>query len=72
MCRGPRFHYADGNYVLAGLQPGTYELSVQMLGYAAPPSSVRVLIGQSLSMDLQLAPQAIVLRGLTVVGTRAE
>lgn len=63
---------ADGTYVLAGLQPGTYEIAVQMLGYTAPPRSVRVLIGQSLSMDLQLAQQAIVLQGLTVVGTRAS
>ncbi|HET9439406.1 MAG TPA: carboxypeptidase regulatory-like domain-containing protein [Longimicrobiales bacterium] len=61
---------ADGTYVLAGLQPGTYEISVEMIGYSAPPRSVRVLIGQSLNMDLSLQPQAIELAGVTAVGTR--
>src|SRR5688500_3553123 len=38
---------ADGNYVLAGLQPGSYEIGINMIGYSAPPQTVRVLIGQS-------------------------
>jgi len=62
---------ADGTYVLAGLQPGTYEIGVSMIGYSAPPRSVRVLIGQSLSMDLALQPQAIEVAGINVIGTRA-
>jgi hypothetical protein len=59
-----------GAYALVGVQPGTYELSVQMIGYAAQPQPVRVLIGQTLSIDLQLQPQAVQLQGITVVGTR--
>jgi hypothetical protein len=62
---------ADGTYVLAGLQPGTYDISVSMIGYSAPPRSVRVLIGQALSMDLALQPQAIEVAGINVIGTRA-
>jgi carboxypeptidase family protein/TonB-dependent receptor-like protein len=62
---------ADGSYMLAGLAPGSYEVSVQMIGYTAQPRTVRVLIGQALSMDLRLEPQAIQLAGVTVVGTRA-
>jgi len=62
---------AQGAYVLAGLQPGSYEISVNMIGYSAPPQTVRVLIGQSLDMDVRMQPQAIELAGVTVVGTRA-
>ena len=62
---------ADGMYVLAGLQPGTYEISVSMIGYSADPQTVRVLIGQSLNMDMRLQPQAIAIQGINVVGTRA-
>jgi hypothetical protein len=60
----------DGNYVLAGLQPGTYEISVNMIGYSGRPQTVRVLIGQSISMDMRLQPEAIALEEVTVVGTR--
>lgn len=63
---------ADGNYVLAGLQPGTYQISVSMIGYAGQPQTVRVLIGQALSMDMRLQPQAIALEGINVVGTRVS
>ena len=62
---------ADGMYVLAGLQPGSYEITVNMIGYSAEPRTVRVLIGQSLNMDMRLAPQAIAIEGINVVGTRA-
>jgi hypothetical protein len=59
-----------GTYALVGVQPGTYELRVEMIGYSAQPQSVRVLIGQTLTIDLRLQPQALVLEGITVVGTR--
>jgi hypothetical protein len=61
---------AQGAYVLAGLPPGTYEISVDMIGYSAPPRSVRVLIGQSLSVDLSMQQQAVQLEAVTAVGTR--
>jgi len=62
---------AEGAYMLVGLPPASYELNVEMMGYRAEPRTVRVLIGQTLIMDLQLAPQAIQLEGISVVGTRA-
>jgi hypothetical protein len=61
---------ADGSYALVGIQPATYELSVQMIGYSAAPQEVRLLIGQTVVMDVRLAPQAVQLEGITVVGTR--
>jgi hypothetical protein len=59
-----------GAYALVGVQPATYELQVRMIGYAAQPRSVRILIGQTLTIDLQMQPQAVQLQGITVVGTR--
>ena len=59
-----------GAYMLVGLAPATYDLSVEVIGYSAAPRQVRVLIGQTLAMDLQLQPQAIVLEGITAVGER--
>jgi hypothetical protein len=59
-----------GAYALVGVQPATYELQVRMIGYAAQPQLVRVLIGQTLNIDVQLQPQAVQLQGITVVGTR--
>jgi hypothetical protein len=61
----------QGMYMLVGLQPATYEISVNVIGYSASARQVRVLVGQSLNADLQLSPQAIQLTGITVVGQRA-
>jgi hypothetical protein len=60
-----------GAYVIVGVQPATYELRVEMLGFSAQTREVRVLIGQTLTMDLVLEPQALRLEGITAVGTRA-
>jgi hypothetical protein len=60
----------NGAYALVGVQPGTYELSVEMIGYGAQPREVRVLIGQSLTLDLRLSTQAVRLEGITAVGAR--
>jgi Carboxypeptidase regulatory-like domain/TonB dependent receptor/TonB-dependent Receptor Plug Domain len=59
-----------GQYVLAGLQPASYQISVETLGYNAQTRTVRVLIGQSLTVDLELRPQALELAGITVIGER--
>jgi hypothetical protein len=63
--------HENGAYALVGVQPGTYEMTVEMIGYRAQPQTVRVLIGQSLTLDVRIAPQAIQLEGLTAIGTRA-
>jgi hypothetical protein len=61
----------NGAYNLVGLQPGSYEVRVSSIGYAPQSQTVRVLIGQSLTIDLQLTAQAVQLEGITVTGTRA-
>jgi hypothetical protein len=60
----------NGAYALVGVQPATYDMSVEMIGYSIQPRQVRVLIGQSLTIDLRLSPQAVLLEGITAVGTR--
>jgi hypothetical protein len=60
----------DGTYALVGVQPATYELSVNMIGYSAAAQEIRLLIGQTLTVDIRLTPQALRLEGISVVGTR--
>jgi hypothetical protein len=60
----------SGAYMLVGLRPGTYELRVSSLGMGEFTRTVQVLVGQMPVLDIQLAPQALALEGLTVVGRR--
>jgi hypothetical protein len=62
---------ADGNYTLAGLKPGTYNIVVAAPGYEPRSEDVRVLIGQSLSMDLKLSATSVLKETITVVGNQA-
>lgn len=57
---------ADGGYTLAGLQPGSYQFTVTALGRQSQSRTLRLLIGQSVSADFSLQPQALVLEGVTV------
>jgi hypothetical protein len=57
---------ADGGYTLAGVQPGNYRFTVTGMGRQPQSRTVRVLIGQSLSADFVMAPQAVVLEGITI------
>lgn len=61
----------DGAYLLGGLQPGTYAITVTGLGRQAQSRTLRVLIGQTLSADFVLQPAALVLEGITVTGNVA-
>ena len=55
-----------GFYNLAGLRPGSYELTARRLGSAPQVRTVRVLIGQTLDVDFELAETAITLTGVEV------
>ncbi|HSK10100.1 MAG TPA: carboxypeptidase regulatory-like domain-containing protein, partial [Vicinamibacterales bacterium] len=58
---------ADGRYFIPGLQPGNYRLQVSGLGFATQVrQSVNLALGQSSTFDFTLAPQAVVLEGITV------
>lgn len=63
---GPR-----GNFVLPGLTPGSYRLTVTAPSYTTSTRDVRVLIGQSLEVDFALRPDMVLTEEVTVVGSAA-
>lgn len=61
---------AAGAYLLRGLEPGLYTLRVTALGYAAHVQNVTVENGRTHRLDVALAPVALPLEPLTVLGVR--
>src|SRR6266536_4606313 len=49
----------NGFYVLAGLNPATYEITVRLIGSAPQAKRLDLLIGQSLTLDFQLVASAV-------------
>ncbi len=58
---------ARGAYVLPSLQPGEYEVQARGIGYAPEARRLRLLIGQTLSLNFQLAATTVQLADITVV-----
>ncbi|MGH7701228.1 MAG: carboxypeptidase regulatory-like domain-containing protein, partial [Gemmatimonadales bacterium] len=56
----------DGSYVLPGLAPGTYDLSVRHIGSAPQQRRVRVQIGATHLADFTLTAGAVELQAVTV------
>src|SRR6185503_1180550 len=61
----------NGFYILAGLTPSTYEITVRRIGSTPQGRRVDVLIGQSLSLDFALGQSAVELAEVQVVTTAA-
>jgi len=59
---------ADGSYILAGLVPATYELSVRHIGSSPQRRTVVVPIGATLLIDFGLQAGAVELAAVTVTG----
>lgn len=57
---------ADGSYVLAGLNPGTYDLSVRRLGTVAQTRRVVAQIGTTQIQDFSLTEAAVRLQAVQV------
>lgn len=62
----------NGFFNLGGLQPGTYEVQISTLGYHAQPQQIRVLVGQTISTEFDLTPEAIALEEVVVRANRVE
>ncbi|MBB4635046.1 TonB-dependent receptor [Longimicrobium terrae] len=62
---------ASGAFALAGLRPGTYEVTASRVGAGPQVRTVRVGVGQTLTASFVLAPQAVQLAAITATGTRA-
>ena len=63
---------ARGFYLLAGLPPDEYELSVRRIGLQPQTRRVRAQIGQQLSLDFQLAAAATELAAVQVVESAVQ
>jgi hypothetical protein len=62
---------ADGNYIVRLLPPGTYTVRVETIGFrTGEQADVRVSVGQTATVNLQLTTQAVTLGAITVVGER--
>ncbi len=59
---------ADGGYLLTGVAAGADSLRVTMIGYAPVARAITVAAGETVDMDIGLAPQATELAELVVVG----
>jgi carboxypeptidase family protein/TonB-dependent receptor-like protein len=60
----------DGAFTLAGLRPGTYEITVAMSQYKPAARTVQVLVGQNVSLDFRITPDLVYVENVTVVGER--
>ncbi len=57
---------ADGRYSIAGVAPGSHQVTASLLGHAPETRTVAVLAGQQAVADFQLQQSALALEGLTV------
>ena len=64
----------DGRYTVAGLEVGSaYTVVVRRIGFApATRENVRVALGQTVRVDVQIARQATQLTGVTVTATASD
>lgn len=59
----------DGTFTLAGLRPGTYDITVTMDRYKPAARTVQVLLGQTPTVDFRITPDLIYTEEVNVVGT---
>ncbi|MQA92671.1 MAG: SusC/RagA family TonB-linked outer membrane protein [Gemmatimonas sp.] len=60
---------SNGRYTLLNVPPGPVTVQAQMIGYMGVQQQVTVQDGQSVTLDLQLEPQALSLDEVVVTGT---
>jgi hypothetical protein len=62
---------SDGSYTLAGLTPGLYNIVIAAPGYDPKSQDITVQVGQTLDLNINMAPTAVLTESITVVGTQA-
>ena len=62
---------ADGNFTLAGLRPGSYDITVTMPQYKPASRKLQVLVGQNIDLDFRLTADLVYAENVTVVGDLA-
>ena len=61
---------ADGFYNATDVRPATYQISVELSGYAAPAVSLAVRVGSRQRLNFEMAAQAEVTEEITVISER--
>ncbi len=61
---------AEGLFVIRLLPPGTYQVTTDMIGFAAEAREVRVGIGSASTVNFDLRPEAVALTGIVVSAER--
>jgi outer membrane receptor protein involved in Fe transport len=61
----------DGSFTLAGLRPGSYDISVTMDQYKPAARRLQVLVGQTIDLDFRLTADLVYAENVTVVGELA-
>jgi hypothetical protein len=62
----------SGNYTVLGLAPGSYHVTVQMLGYVTQARDIQLLVGQRATIDFHLAQGAVELSAIVVTKEREQ
>ena len=62
---------ATAAYALAGLRPGTYEITVAMPQYKPQSRTVQVLVGQTVTANFKISPDVLVAESVQVTGDLA-
>jgi hypothetical protein len=57
---------AAGTYTLVGLQPGTYTVQVQRVGFSPARQEVRLLVGQRATLDFTMQETAVALSSVQI------
>lgn len=60
---------ADGEFLLAGLTPGTYRIEVSAPAYRAAGRDVTLLVGQTIDLNFSLRPDTVIMEEVTVIGS---
>lgn len=62
----------EGDYIMAGVEPGDREVRASFLGYAQRTQAVRVQAGQTARADFAMARSAVALEGVVVTAAGRE
>ena len=57
---------ANGDYSIVGLQPGTYVVRAQRVGFAPATQEIRLLVGQHATLNFSMLESAVALSGVQV------
>lgn len=60
----------SGFYTIAAVPPGTYALRIVRIGFSPLERTVRLPVGETITLDLGMAPTAVQLSAVTVTATQ--